>query len=89
MTQDCMPPMMNRGIGITISIDLGDLFGPGLCMPGEKPKESDDDKLTFFNENNRPKKHGDGFKGALDNVCGPGKKEPKEDEADEEEDEEC
>lgn len=60
---NCPPPM--PGMNITISIDLGAMMGnPGICDEPEPP--CDDEKLTFFNENNRPK---GGFGGAKDSMC--------------------
>ena len=34
MMPECMPPCPGKGIGITISIDLGDFMNEGPCSPG-------------------------------------------------------
>lgn len=59
----CGPQMPGGGINITVSIDLGAMLAG---KPGPCPQPEDDDKLTYFNEANRPKKGG--FSGAMDCV---------------------
>lgn len=52
-----------NGMSITISIDLGEFMG-NPCPP-PMPCDMDEDKLTYFNENNRPKDPGcEGFRDA-------------------------
>lgn len=82
-------PMPGNGMSITISIDLGDFLGGPPCSP--EPEECDDDKLTYFNEANRPKRSG--FREAVGNAAEklghrPEKPKPFEDKSFSDEDEE-
>lgn len=84
MMQEYMPPCPGNGMNITISIDLGNFLGrPNI--PPCPPSEECEDKLTYFNENNKPKKHG--FDKAMDNMKSKfdDKKENQEDIEDEKE----
>lgn len=57
-----VPPM-----NITISIDLGSMFGnPGAACKLPEPPCDEEGKITYFNENNKGR---GGFGGAVDNVC--------------------
>lgn len=81
MMPECMPPCPGKGMSITISIDLSDFLGgpadyyptkPSCSLPETPvgPKQPcDPEKLTYFNENNRPKEEcAQGFRAARDNV---------------------
>lgn len=67
----CQPPCPGKGMNITISIDLGDFFGVAPQLPSqEEPGICDEDKLTYFNEDNRPNPEcKPGFKEVLDELC--------------------
>ena len=59
-------PVPGKGMSITISIDLGDFLGGTPCPP--EPDDDGDDKLTYFNEANRPKRSS--FREAVENAAG-------------------
>lgn len=68
------------GMNITISIDLGAMMGnPGICEEPEPPCE---DKLTYFNENNRPKGFGGAKDAMCEKLCGPDKQKAPDSEKD-------
>lgn len=73
----CPPPMPGNGINITVSIDLGSMLG-SPCKPEMPPCPEDDDKLTYFNEANRPKPKSL-MGGAIDDVQGKFGKPDKKD----------
>lgn len=87
MTFPC-EPMPQHGMQITVSIDLGNFLG-GPCPP-PMPEECDDEKLTFFNENNRPEKpkgFGDAASKAFEKFGKPKKSEEESNSECDEEDE--